>query len=489
MSLGIHTFPTTWACHRLSDFSGAMGGQMFWLGPVPLLVLASAILLHFVVRRRVWQNSILLLLGGYVMWHESPMSFFLLFTSAAIEFLLATWILRSRSPRIRSALLWSSVAMNASIALLVLSRTLQSHFVAELHHAGILGVAGRELVVEFPKAYFVYVLVSKITLTLDAYKGRMKEPPRFLDAMAFSTLFTRFRGMPNDRARDTIPMLSHARRWNWVQAEDSLWLVASGLLKLGLLLELVGPTDRLLGRESSGLAVLVGAWIYAIRMYLDMSSLIDLFRGFALLVGIGLPENFDAPFLSRNISEFWRRWNITVMNFLNEEVFSRLSFALRGWGMWGVAFALLVTFMGSGLAHVLSWTMVIWSSIQAGSIVTYLNCRNRIRKWAKVRGNPGWMPVASWFLTMNVVALSMAMLSYNSVRATISVLIAMIHGPFWPAWCSSIGWGGVLAACAFTVLLQLVPHFRGGDTWMRKLRPWNRLAVGIGFVLLIILFN
>jgi D-alanyl-lipoteichoic acid acyltransferase DltB (MBOAT superfamily) len=220
-----------------------------------------------------------------------------------------------------------------------------------------------------------------------------------------------------------------------------------------------------------------------------MSGVVDILRGLAKLMGIGLPEIFDAPFLSTNISEFWRRWNMPIMKWLYEESFSRISFALRKWGIVGIAIACMLTFVGSGIAHGLNLSMLLWGVSQVVPFLIHLETRNKLRKWSKNHGNPRWIAFSGWFVTIHVIILSWAFIGTGSVRESISMLKALLHGPIWPAWGGEIHWLQILTACGFGLALQFIPHFKGGDTWMRAYNSKIRLASGLALVCILFAFR
>jgi D-alanyl-lipoteichoic acid acyltransferase DltB (MBOAT superfamily) len=477
--------------HALSEFVGFPGSHhLLWLSPLPMVAVVGALVPYYLLGNRIWQNAILLVVGGVVTWSVCPLSTVFLFGSAIADVAIVSGMCNSRTQADKAFLFCCSLGMNSAIALLVLSRTLQELLLAGVDSAGIRPIVAPLFSKGFPGRYFVYVLVAKLTLPLDAYSDRFEKRPDWLDACVFSTFFCRYigLGMPCDRARSTLPFLASSRRWSWLRAEEALFLCLVGAVKLSLFIGMDETCTRLLGRESSGMAILAGAWIYPVQTYLWMAGLTDVARGLAKLYGIDLPSNFDGPLMCKNITEFWRRWNITIMNLLSEDVFSRINFALRRWELAGVALACFATFLVSGLAHGLTLSILVWGAVQSGAFVVHLGTHRKVKRWSKAHGNPAWMPVLGWFLTANVIVFSWSFLSYDSMRATIHALASLVTGPVWPSWCGEIGWGRVLVMCSIAFVLQAVPHYKGGDSWMLSARPWLRRFAGLGVLSMLVYY-
>jgi D-alanyl-lipoteichoic acid acyltransferase DltB (MBOAT superfamily) len=473
----------------IGQFDRVMAGHVFWLYPAQAALLLAAAVAYYAAPRLRVQNAILLLLAVDVTLYISPMLVLVLFAGGALEWVFATRIHRSADPRVRWTCLAASIATNLLILAFMLSASLQTVLLDGVRLAGLPEMAGRQVTRFFAAGFNVFILFSKISLTLDVFLGRIEKEPRFWRSMVFLTLFSRVGGFPIDRAKDTLPQLDAVRAWDPRRLPDSFWLLFRGILQLALYHEVARTSLRLLGEDSSGLGVVVGAWIFTIGAWLLFSGVVDAARAAAWIFGIWVPPNFDAPYFSTNIGEFWRRWNMTVSAWFNEYVFGKITFALRNWGYWSISIACAATFLGCGLAHGLTWGNVAWGSLQGGSMFIYVVSRKRIRKWSKALGNPRWIAATAWFLTANIVVFSFIIDSDDCHCATGWMLKSVFVGPIWPAMAAGVAWGRILTACVVAMVLQIVPRYRGGDFWMTSLRPRHRLVLGIAWVAIILLAN
>lgn len=116
----------------------------------------------------------------------------------------------------------------------------------------------------------------------------------------------------------------------------------------------------------TGMETLIGVWAYAFQLYYDFSGYTDLAIGSAMLLGIKLPENFNRPYTARNISDFWRRWHITLSNWLRDYLYFSLP-GLRG-SRWKRYRNAAITALLGGLWHGASWTFVCWGAMHGAAV-------------------------------------------------------------------------------------------------------------------------
>jgi D-alanyl-lipoteichoic acid acyltransferase DltB (MBOAT superfamily) len=143
--------------------------------------------------------------------------------------------------------------------------------------------------------------------------------------------------------------------------------VIIGLLQKMLLADPIADAiDPIYTQAASGPVPDGKSWLtlfYAFQVFFDFSGYSDVAIGVALVFGVELPRNFNAPFRATSISDFWRRWHMSLSRWLRDYVFEPLALGLRDWGLIGISIALLVTFFICGLWHGANWTFVIWGTL------------------------------------------------------------------------------------------------------------------------------
>jgi alginate O-acetyltransferase complex protein AlgI len=214
--------------------------------------------------------------------------------------------------------------------------------------------------------------------------------------------------------------------------------------------------------------------------------------GVGRLLGLELPSNFDYPFLSRSLPEFWRRWHITLNTWLFDYVYAPLTTG-RGLMRGRVALAYVVVFLVSGLWHGAMWTFLAWGLLHGVGLavhhrwdVWYKGLCRRDRAWVARRRAPAYTACA-WLLTQGFFLLSLV--PFRS--ASLATAGAFARGLFASAGARSLGHGfAVLAACALIVasyhLLELGRLSRLRERFFALPAPVRGVAYGLVIVFLLL---
>jgi D-alanyl-lipoteichoic acid acyltransferase DltB (MBOAT superfamily) len=147
---------------------------------------------------------------------------------------------------------------------------------------------------------------------------------------------------------------------------SGLLLCAWGLFKKSAVADRLGPiVNSVYGdvHAYGGPTLLTATYLYAIQIYYDFSGYTDMARGAALLFNIRLTENFNSPYLSTSVADFWRRWHISFSRWILDYIFKPLQMQFRNLKNLGTALALLVTFLVSGIWHGANWCFVVWGML------------------------------------------------------------------------------------------------------------------------------
>ncbi len=214
-----------------------------------------------------------------------------------------------------------------------------------------------EIVLPLGISFSTFQMVSYV---IDVYRGKPAEPsfPRFALYIAF---FPHLIAGPIVRHDELIPQFAEPTGFDAMQAVDGLDLLALGYVKKLAFADNFGRfADTVFAHPErfDTLATWAGVLAYAGQIYCDFSAYTDIARGAAKLLGFELPLNFDLPYASRSITEFWRRWHITLSTWLRDYLYVSL-----GGNRHGKARQyrnLLVTMGLGGLWHGASWNFVFW---------------------------------------------------------------------------------------------------------------------------------
>lgn len=213
---------------------------------------------------------------------------------------------------------------------------------------------------------------QSLSYTIDIYRRQFKPTDRFSDFALFVAYFPQLQAGPIERARQIIPQLSQPRQISIDQVSRGLFLIAMGFFKKIAIADGVSPVvDKIF--NSSGrvtwIDVVTGTALFAVQIYCDFSGYTDIARGISKLLGVNMVVNFNLPYFATNPQEFWRRWHISLSNWLRDYLYVSL-----GGNRGNLAFVcrnLMITMLLGGLWHGAAWNFVLWGLYQGGALCIY----------------------------------------------------------------------------------------------------------------------
>jgi alginate O-acetyltransferase complex protein AlgI len=213
---------------------------------------------------------------------------------------------------------------------------------------------------------------QSMTYTIDVYRRKIEPCRNLRDFLLFVAFFPQLVAGPIVRAVDFLPQLARRRRASWKELEGGLFLFMLGAVKKMVISDQIAPQVDLIfadpGRFDS-ITLIQGVLGYSIQIYCDFSGYSDMAIGCARILGFHFPENFMMPYASRNITEFWRRWHITLSTWLRDYLYIPLGGNRKGVGRTYVN--LMLTMLLGGLWHGASWNFIIWGGVQGLGLVIH----------------------------------------------------------------------------------------------------------------------
>jgi len=199
-----------------------------------------------------------------------------------------------------------------------------------------------------------------MSYTVDVYRGELRARRNLLDVAVFISFFPHLVAGPIQRASYLLPQVEGERRFSVEKAETGFYLIVWGFFKKLVIADNVGViANKVFALNDPSFEILwAGVFAFAIQIYADFSAYTDIARGTSRWLGFELTQNFDHPYLARNPSDFWRRWNISLSTWFRDYVYVPLGGSREGELKW--ARNVLVTFLLSGLWHGASWNYVLW---------------------------------------------------------------------------------------------------------------------------------
>ncbi len=360
-------------------------------------------------------RSVTILLGSYVFYAWWRMDFlFLLFGTTVWVYTFA--ILVERNLGSRHAKLFLTIGIAGCLAVLGIFKYL-NFFIdsfAELMgtDAQGLGVHWR-LILPIGISFYIFQSISYL---VDVYRRDTPATRNFIDLAAYKALFPQLIAGPILRFRDLAGQFQ-SRQHTLEKFTDGTSLFVIGLAKKVLLADPIAPIANTVFASSH--PTMAEAWLgaiaYAMQLYFDFSGYSDMAIGLGLMIGFQFRPNFDNPYISRSITEFWRRWHISLSSWLRDYLYIPLGGSRLGPTRTYVNLV-LVMLLG-GLWHGANWTFVLWGGWHGG--------------WLALERATGWNRIADtrWIAlpgTLLVVLLGWVMFRADSVADAFALYGGML---------------------------------------------------------------
>ncbi len=327
---------------------------------------------HWRARPR-YRNAVLLV-ASYFFYGWWDWRFLgLLALSTATDYTIGLRLAGAGAPRRRTRLLVMSAAVNLGILAAFKYHGFFLESFGALSESLGLGRPGPGLELVLPVGISFYTFQT-LSYTIDVYRGRVAPTRNLIDFATYVAYFPQLVAGPIERARALLPQVSRRTRAfpSPTRLRSALLLILQGLFKKVVIADGVARVaDAAFSApgEQSWLGALVGITAFGIQIYGDFSGYTDIARGVSRLFGIELVVNFRQPYLSRNITEFWRRWHISLSNWLRDYLYIPLG-GNRG-GRARTYRNLMITMLLGGLWHGAAWTFVAWGGLHGLYLVAH----------------------------------------------------------------------------------------------------------------------
>ncbi len=445
---------------------------------------ALVLLIYWRLPRR-GQNA-LLLVASYVFYAAFDYRFLgLLLISTGLDYWFGLSISRSGDDRIRRRWLFASLGVNLGILGFFKYYDFFADSAAQMLLRVGLDVHPPLFRILLPIGISFYTFHG-ISYVFDVYRRHIEPSRSLLDYAVFVAFFPQLVAGPIGRAHLQLPQFGRDRiRPTRERVVESLVLILTGLFKKVVIADGVAAVVSggfTFASEASALTLLFTAWGFALQIYGDFSGYTDIARGSAWLLGIELPINFRQPYLSRNITEFWRRWHVSLSNWLRDYLYIPLG-GNRG-GKLATYRNLVLTMLLGGLWHGASWTFVVW-----GGLHGLLLCLDRLRgrDRSDVERPIVWrrdlIPI---LVTANVAALLFVVFRADSLREAFHFIAGIFTAR--GGWAVELNSLFVVAVAALGMLMLDVAQRRSAEQVpLMDSRPVTAgIAVGLLLALIVV---
>ncbi len=346
-----------------------------------LLFFAIVLFLYYVLPFKIKWVMLLFASCIFYMWWR-PEFIILIFFSSFANYFLSGCINVSDTPKYKKLFLVISLIINFGLLFVFKYAVFINHsFMSLYQYLGIeYPIGDFDIVLPMGISFFTFQAAS---YTIDVYKKRIKPELNFFKFTLYLTFFPQLVAGPIERAENLLGQLFVHHKFNTVNISTGLKYMLIGYFKKVVIADRVALLVNTVynqAQDFGGIAYIIATLFFTFQIYCDFSGYSDIAIGCAKTLGIDLMKNFNRPYFSKNIQEFWRNWHISLSSWLKDYVYIPLGGShcslIRKY------FNLLVTFLLSGLWHGANWTFVIWGGIH-GLYQIIGDLKNRIFKTNK----------------------------------------------------------------------------------------------------------
>ena len=397
-----------------------------------LFLFLPFILLYTKLRRALTPRILYVVAFSLYFYYKSSGIYFLLLLFASLsDFWIGHRIHRSNEEWRRR--LWC--ALSVVINLSMLGYFKYTNFLIEISHS-LFGAGFLQFQNIFLPVGISFFVFQSMSYTIDIYRRQLKPLDRWIDFCFFLSFFPQLVAGPIVRARDFIPQI---RKNPVVVTREmfgmALCLILTGLFKKAIISDYISLNfvDRIFEEPLlySGFECLMGLYGYALQIYCDFSGYSDMAIGIALLMGFHFPKNFDAPYQSATITEFWRRWHISLSSWLRDYLYISLGGNRKG--RLRTYLNLMLTMLLGGLWHGAALRFVLWGALHGLALALHKLWLSLLPK-AKALGSemPLWQRIPSTLFTFHLVCLGWLLFRADSMQS-VGLLLHQIFYAFSPS--------------------------------------------------------
>jgi alginate O-acetyltransferase complex protein AlgI len=314
-----------------------------------------------------------------------------------------------------------------------------------------------------------------MSYTIEVYRGRQKAEKHFGLYALYVLFYPQMVAGPIERPQHILPQLRRPGNFSGNLFTTGLFLMAVGFFKKVVIADRLGLyVDPVFSNPHghSSLELLLATYFFSFQIYCDFSGYSDIAIGAALTLGIELMKNFNMPYLSKNISEFWTRWHISLSTWFRDYVYiplggSRVNFA-------ATCGNLLIVFLISGLWHGANWKYLIWGMIHGCLLISY-----HVIKKLKI-GVKG-LGYLKWLITFNLVCLAWIFFRANTVADAIYIFGRIFSGDKLTYTALDLMPAKEIYYCTFLLFILMGGEWllRGAATYSNKKKLLGAFFIGI----------
>lgn len=398
-------------------------------------------IIYWIFAKKIKLRNAWLLLASYIFYGWWDWRFlFLIAFSSLVDYLVGLKLGETQNKRRRKGLLIISLCVNLGLLFYFkYTNFFIESFVRSFRLFGSeLNISTLQIILPVGISFYTFQTLS---YTIDIYKKKLKPTKDWLAFFAFVSFFPQLVAGPIERASHLLPQFFKTHRFNYKLAKSGCLLILFGLFKKMVIADRAAIyVDTIFNGNQSqdGATYLIASLLFAFQIYCDFSGYSDIAIGLGRTMGFDLMKNFNSPYSSRSITEFWRRWHISLSTWFRDYVYIPLGGSRNG--EYKTYLNLFLVFVISGLWHGAAITFIIWGTIHGTIIVLekkYHDLVSKNKTVALVHNTVNFSHWVSIGFTFTIVCVAWVFFRANSGSQAFEIIYQIFYNFHWESLFSS----------------------------------------------------
>ena len=330
------------------------------------IFLPLVFIFYWILNRQLKFQNLFLLIASYIFYGWWDWRFLLLIIfSTIIDYTIGLLLEKERKIIRKKTLLWTSIFVNLGfLGFFKYYNFFLDNFISAFSFFGSeINTNSLDIILPVGISFYTFQTLS---YTIDIYKGKFKPVNNIIAFSAFVSFFPQLVAGPIERASNLLPQFKLKRKFNHSNAVNGMRQILWGFFKKIVVADTCALYANLIFNDYtnfSGIALFFGAVLFAFQIYGDFSGYSDIAIGTSRLFGFNLMQNFNFPYFSRDIAEFWRRWHISLSTWFRDYLYIPL-----GGSKGSISKKIrnvFIIFIVSGFWHGANWTFITWGAVNA----------------------------------------------------------------------------------------------------------------------------
>ncbi|WP_066503309.1 MBOAT family O-acyltransferase [Abyssisolibacter fermentans] len=392
-----------------------------------LIFFIVVVTLYFLIPHKY--RWILLLTASYLFYMSWKVEYIVLILFATIiNYWMSIKLYETSNLKKKKIYLYISLISSLSVLFIFKYFNFFMQSITDLNKILNINIESTTLSLLLPVGISFYTFQT-LSYTIDVYRGKIKPERHFGIFALFVTFFPQLVAGPIERSENLLPQFYEKHDFDYDRVINGFILMLIGFTKKVVVADRIAVVVNQVYNNPNdyyGITIIIATVLFAVQIYYDFSGYSDIAIGVSQIMGFSLMDNFKKPYFAKSVSEFWKRWHISLSSWLKDYVYIPLGG--NRVVKWRHYYNLIVTFFLSGLWHGAAWTFVIWGLLHGGYLVVSIITKNiRDKVMAPIRKLKKLNSLIQMVITFILVDFAWIFFRANSLGDSVTIIKNMTH--------------------------------------------------------------